>query len=162
MPLFNQSIDTLSPAGRADLEAATYFTLEACQDFGDHVLLASVEDAEEDGYFAIHAGMADRPDKRMMLIADSLAEALDRLEWLRSVRPNVGLWFSCLEILTEIEHANLARGVVLARGSLDLDDDEDDWSVVANHITESEAGGLPLDMTVTASGIISTIVDRLN
>ncbi|OHV17808.1 hypothetical protein BK022_03345 [Methylorubrum extorquens] len=26
---------------RSELEAATYFTLEACQDFGDHVLLAS-------------------------------------------------------------------------------------------------------------------------
>lgn len=155
---FNQMLDAVSASARADMEAATYFTLEACCDYGDNVGLAFVEDAS---YFAIHAGMADRPDQRMMLIADSLAEALDQLELVRIARPNVGLWFSSMEVLAKIEHANLARGVVLARGSVDADDDEDDWSIMAAHIAECEASGQPLDMSVNASDVISTIADRL-
>ena len=52
---FNQMLDAVSASARADMEAATYFTLEACCDYGDNVGLAFVEDAS---YFAIHAGMA--------------------------------------------------------------------------------------------------------
>jgi hypothetical protein len=158
MPFSDQLIDILIPADRADLEAATYFILEACCDYGDSVGLAFVEDAS---YFAIHAVMADRPDQRMMLVADSLAEALDQLELVRIARPDAGLWFSSMEVLAKIEHPNLARGVVLARGSADPDDDEDDWSIMAAHIAECEASGQPLDMSVNASDVISTIADRL-
>lgn len=151
-------LDTISASARADMEAATYFTLEACFDYGDNVGLAFVEDAS---YFAVHAGMADRPDQRMMLIADSLAEALDQLELVRTARPDAGLWFSSMEVLAKIEHPNLARGVVLARGSADPEDDEDYWSIMAAHIAECEASGQPLDMSINASDVIDTIADRL-
>ncbi len=145
----------------SDLAAATYFIVETCTDWGDNVLLTSVEDAEGSGYYAIHAGMADRPDSRMMMIADSLCEALDNLEFIRSLRPDAGLWFSSLEILARIEHADLARGVVLARGSACPDDDEDEWAVFAAHITEAEASGKLLDMSINASSVIRSIADRL-
>lgn len=158
---FNQVLDAISATARADMEAATYFILETCSDWGDNVLLTSVEDAEGSGFYAIHVGMADRPDSRMMLIADSLAEALDKLEGVRAARPEAGLWFSSLEILAQIKHANLARGVVLARGSVDPDNDEDEWSIMAAHIAECEVSGLPLDMSINTSDVIDTIADRL-
>ena len=144
---FNQVLDAISASVRADMEAATYFILETCSDWGDNVLLTSVEDAEGSGFYGIHAGMADRPDSRMMLITDSLAEALDKLGGVRAARPEAGLWFSSLEILARIEHTNLARGVVMARGSACPDDDEDEWWVMADHIAKCEASGQPLDMT---------------
>lgn len=159
---FNQVLDAIAASARADMEAATYFILEACSDWGDNVLLASVEDAERSGYYAIHAGMADRPDSRMLLIADSLAEAIDKLEEVHAARPKAGLWFSSMEIQAQIKHTNLARGVVLARGSASPDDDEDEWWVMADHIAKCEASGQPLDMTINTSRIISTIADRLH
>lgn len=158
---FNQVLDAISASVRADMDAATYFILETCSDWGNNVLLTSVEDAERRGFYAIHAGMADRPDSRMMLIADSLAEALDKLEAVRTARPEAGLWFSCMEILAQIEHTNLARGVVVARGSASLGNDEDEWWVMADHIAKCEASGQPLDMTTNTSRVISTIADRL-
>lgn len=144
-----------------DLETATYFILQPCVDYGDHVLLASVEDAEENGYFAIHAGMADRPDSRMIFIEEAFSMAIDKLQFIRFVRPKAGLWFSSLEILAQIEHANVARGVVMARGSACPDDDEDEWCVLADHIAKCETSGQPLDMTTNTSPVISTIADRL-
>lgn len=159
---YTQAIALLPADVRSELEAATYFILETCADWGDHVLLTSVEDAENGGFYAIHAGMADRPDSRMMLMADSLAEALDTLALVRAAQPSAGLWFSSLEIQAKIEHADLARGVILARGSASPDDDEDEWSVFAAHIAEAEAAGRPLDMAVNTSTVIGTIADRLH
>ncbi|OHV17809.1 hypothetical protein BK022_03350 [Methylorubrum extorquens] len=98
----------------------------------------------------------------MMLIASFLTEALDKLEFIRAVRPDAGLWFSSLEILDRIEHANLARGVILARGSACPDDDEDEWWVMADHIAKCEARGQPFDMTTNTSRVISTIAGRLH
>ncbi|OHV17806.1 hypothetical protein BK022_03335 [Methylorubrum extorquens] len=147
---------------RTHLEAATYFTLQACVDLRDDVELASIEDAEEDGYYAIHIGFADRPDRRMMLTISSLAAALDKLELLRAIKPDACLWLSCLEILTEIKHSNLARGVVLARGSVDPDDEGDVWSVCAGCIAEYEASDQPLYLDDNTSAVIDSIADRLH
>lgn len=161
MKIHNQKLADLPPDVRSDIETATYFVLEGCADWGDHVLLMSIEDAERGGYYAIHAGMADQPDHRRMLLAATLAEAIDKLALIHAARPDAGLWLSVMEVQAKIEHDNIARGVILARGSACPDDDEDEWWVMADHIAKCEAAGRPLDMAVNTSTVINTIVDRL-
>lgn len=161
MSIHNQTLADLPIDVRASIQLATYFTLEACADWGDHVLLMSIEDAERGGYYAIHAGRADRPDERRMLLADTLADAIDKLALIHAARPDAGLWLSVMEVLAEIEPGNIARGVILARGSACPDDDEDEWWVMSDHIAKCEAAGQPIDLTANTSRVISTIASRL-
>lgn len=159
---YNPRIEDLPHDVRAAIQSATYFVLQASEDWGEHIMLASVEDAEAHGIYVIHAGMADRPDVRMMMQAYSLLEALDKIVWLRSVRPGVRLWFSSLEVQKEITHTNIARGVILARGSADPENDADPWSVFARHLVEAEAAGQPLDLDINTSAVIGKIEYRLD
>lgn len=137
MPDFTLDLSKLDDAERADLPAATYFTLECLDDY----ILASISDATT---FSVHMGLPGRPDRRHAWKYDTFTEALQALRVLKKSHPGAGMWLSCEEILEEIRGADVVRGVVIARASVDPSDFEDEWRVFAANIAWAEAKGEPV------------------
>ena len=130
-PSFDRILAALEPQERAAFEHATYFVLESCIDTDDHLLLASIEDAEDAGDFRIHIGLPDRPAMRSMLILRDLAEAVTTLGVIKQGRPEADLWLSTMEILAPIKSNDLWLGVLNTRASYDPNDTDCAWAQMA-------------------------------
>jgi hypothetical protein len=109
----------INPAEAAAVHRATYFTLQACNEWGDHVVLASIEDAEDAGDFRIHVGLPDRPDMRSVFTCQELADAVKVLTALRVLNPDAPLWLSTIEIQIEMKGVDVWPALVAARASSD-------------------------------------------
>ena len=117
----------IEPAEIAAIPRATYFTLQACCEWGDHVLLASIEDAEDAGDFRIHVGLPERPDMRSVFTCPELADAVKVLNALRALNPDVPLWLSTMEIEVEMTGVDVWSALVAARASSDSSDPDCPW-----------------------------------
>lgn len=135
----------IEPAEISAIPRATYFTLQACCEWGDHVLLASIEDAEDAGDFRIHVGLPDRPDMRSVFTCPELADAVKVLTALKAERPDAALWLSSMEIEVEIKGADVWPALVAARASSDPTDTDCPWvqldaDFTAGQITRNSYG----------------------
>ncbi|SEG41453.1 hypothetical protein SAMN04488144_116137 [Methylobacterium sp. 190mf] len=138
-------VTTFSDAdGAAGAARAAYYILQAYTEFGDHDLLATIEDAEEEGGFAIHVGLPDRPDNRYAERYDTFADAVARLEALKMERPSAGQWLSTFWQQIEIEGDDVWRGVLAAQAGLDLGDDECPWVQLSEIVAQADAAGQPV------------------
>ncbi|MCJ2069333.1 hypothetical protein MKK75_11060 [Methylobacterium sp. J-030] len=146
---------------RANLPRATYFVLQAYTEFGDHDLLASIEDAEDEGGFAIHVGLPDRPDHRYAILLRSFEAGVVALAAFRSTHPHAGLWLSTQELLAEIQGADLWRGVVEARASCDPTDTDCDWNLLAAAVATKAVTGAPITVHPSAHPVIAGLAARL-
>lgn len=131
----------LDDSQKADLCRATYFMLESYFEAGDGYQLSSIEDAEEEGGFALHVGLPDRPAHRYATHFMTFEEGLARLEGLKQSHPNAGFWLSTLELLVQIEGDDVWRGAVHARASCDPTDDECPWRIFSAAIAKGDAQG---------------------
>lgn len=126
----------------ADLPRATYFMVETYYEAGDNYHLTSIEEAEEEGGFALHVGLPDRPAHRYATHFRSFEAALKCLERLKKEsHPNAGMWLSTVEILAEIKGDDIWRGTVHARASCDPTDDECAWNTLSAALTKADAQG---------------------
>ncbi|WP_267359495.1 MULTISPECIES: hypothetical protein [unclassified Methylobacterium] len=146
---------------RNDLPRATYFMLEAFTEFGHHDLLAPIEDAEDEGSFAIHVGLPDRPAHRYALRLDSFDAGVAVLVALRASHPGAGMWLSTEELLVEIKGADLWHGVVEARANCDPIDMGCDWNKLAAALTAKAATGTPITVDPSAHPVIAGVAARL-
>lgn len=143
---YSKLIQDFTPAHLKEFERATYFVLESYTDSGDHIMLASIEDAEDAGGYGIHFGLPDRPDMRTMLFFEDLAGAVDALAIIKSGRPDAGLWLSTMQVLAEIEGRDVWLGVLNARASADPSDLDCPWvqlagDYAAGRVTHQTYGG---------------------
>jgi hypothetical protein len=141
-----QILIKLDPDEHAAFVRAPYFILEACMEYGDHTLLASIEDAEDAGEYRLHIGLPDRPDMRSALIFPDLAEAVATLKAIKCSFPNVRLWLSTLQIQAEIEGDSIWPGLVNARASMEPSDTDCPWvqlaaDFAAGRVTHATYGG---------------------
>lgn len=127
---------------RADLPRATYFVLEAYYEAGDQYHLSSIEEAEEEGGYALHIGLPDRPAHRYATHFGSFEAALKCLQRLnKESHPDAAMWLSTVEILAEIKGSDIWRGAVHARASCDPTDDECPWNTLSAALTKADAQG---------------------
>ncbi|SFT21686.1 hypothetical protein SAMN04487845_12591 [Methylobacterium sp. yr668] len=127
---------------KADLPRATYIMLEAYYEADDNYHLTSIEEAEEEGGFALHIGLPDRPAHRYATHFGSFEAGLKCLQRLKKEsHPNAGMWLSTVEILAEIKGDDIWRGTVHARASCDPTDNECAWNTLSAALTKADAQG---------------------
>jgi hypothetical protein len=146
---------------RDGLPRATYFILEAFTDFDDRDLLATIEDAEDEGGFAVQVGTPDRPAHRYAFRCTSFVDGVTALAALKVSHPDAGMWLSTREALVEIEGADVWRGVVEARASYDPTDTECDWNSLWAAIIAKAAIGVPITVDPSAHPVIAGVAARL-
>ncbi|MHB2205355.1 hypothetical protein [Methylobacterium sp. CM6257] len=143
------SIDNL-PACSVDSDGATgnsraaYYILEAYTEFGDHYLLATLEDAENEGGYALHIGLPDRPDDRRAEIFMTFEEGVARLAELRERQPHADLYLSTQQIIAKIEADDVWEGVVFVQAEIDDTDYDNEWNQLASVITRADTDGVSL------------------
>lgn len=134
--------------GAIGVARATYYILQAYTEFGDHDLLATIEDAEEEGRFAIHVGRANRPDDRYAERYETFVDAVTRLKGLKMEHPSAGQWLSTFWQQVEIKGDDVWRGVLAAQAGLDLGDDECPWVQLSEIVAQADAAGQPVSAFV--------------
>ncbi|SDO59921.1 hypothetical protein SAMN05216360_12931 [Methylobacterium phyllostachyos] len=161
MTRLNLDFSSLNQGEQADILRASYFILEANYEAGEGYLLSGIEDAEDDGGFAIHIGLPDRPDRRFAFTFDEFEDAVEALAELKHAFPAAGYWLSTLELLVEIQGADIWRGVVEARASCDPTDPTCDWVLLSAAIAAKAATGTPIAVSPAAHPVVASLAARL-
>ena len=140
----NSDTTAIGTDGSAGAARPSYYILEPFTEFGEHDLLATVEDAEEKGRFAIHVGLQDRPDNRYAELYDTFVDAVARLKVLKKEHPSAGQWLSTIWQQVEIEGDDVWRGVLGAQAGLDLGDADCPWVQLSKVVAQADAAGQPV------------------
>ena len=139
----NSDTTAIGTDGSAAASRLSYYILEPYTEFGEHDLLATIEDAEDEGGFAIHVDLPDSPDNRYAERYDTFVDAVARLEALKMEHPSAGQWLSTFWQQVEIMGDDVWRGVLAAQAGLDLGDDECPWIQLSEIVAQADAAGQP-------------------
>lgn len=136
-------IDNFCPDFRADFDRATYFVLEAVHRRSDGTELLLLQEAEEDGLYAISIGLPDRPPLSKTWVFEDFFDAVAALQELRDLRPEVRFFLSVWldEHGLEILGNDVLRGLIVAQAATGEQAESCEWAWLA----EDAAGNGPAD-----------------
>lgn len=134
-------LDAFSSDLRADYERATYFTLEAVAARSDCTELLLLEEAEDQGFYALSIGLPDRPALTKTWTFADFADAVAALQELRNLRPDARLFVTVWldQHGLEIVGGDVLRGVIEAQAARAESPEWCEWTWLA----EEAAGTRP-------------------
>lgn len=132
------------PSGlRADFDRASYFVIEAVDRSSDGTELLLLEEAEEDGLFAISIGLPDCPPLSKTWVFESFLDAVAALQEVRDLRPKARFFLSVWldEHGLEILGNDVLRGLIVTQAATGARAKDCEWAWLA----EDAAGNRPAE-----------------